>query len=173
MGEVTHKRLKPLQINPVKLSQPMGATLAFMGVDNCMPLMHGGQGCTSFTKVYFTRHFCEPIAIQTTAVTDALAVLDGGDYSIVESVKNICKKVSPSLIGLHTTGLPETKGDDMSWIAKQIDFPLPVGRSASTSFPCRIAWTIGSCCGRNWLTLNCCCRVESSSAEVGRCMRVV
>ncbi|NCO50858.1 MAG: nitrogenase iron-molybdenum cofactor biosynthesis protein NifN [Deltaproteobacteria bacterium] len=124
MGEVTHKRLKPLQINPVKLSQPMGATLAFMGVDNCMPLMHGGQGCTSFTKVYFTRHFCEPIAIQTTAVTDALAVLDGGDYSIVESVKNICKKVSPSLIGLHTTGLPETKGDDMSWIAKQIDFPL-------------------------------------------------
>lgn len=124
MGEVSHKRLKPLQVNPVKLSQPMGATLAFMGVDNCMPLMHGAQGCTSFTKVYFTRHFCEPIAIQTSAVTDALAVLDGGDYSIVESVKNICKKVTPSLIGLHTTGLPETKGDDMSWIAKQIDFPL-------------------------------------------------
>lgn len=124
MGEVRHKRNKPLQVNPVKLSQPMGATLAFMGVDNCMPLMHGAQGCTSFTKVYFTRHFCEPIAIQTTAVTDALAVLDGGDYSIVESVKNICKKVSPSLIGLHTTGLPETKGDDIRGVAAQIDFPL-------------------------------------------------
>jgi nitrogenase molybdenum-iron protein NifN len=124
MGKVIHKRTKPLQVNPFKLSQPMGATLAFLGVDRCMPLMHGGQGCTSFTKVFFTRHFCEPIAIQTSAVTDAIAVLDGGDYSIVESVKNICKKVTPSLIGLHTTGLPETKGDDIRGVAAQIDFPM-------------------------------------------------
>ncbi len=124
MGEVSHKSVKPLQVNPFKLSQPMGATLAFLGVDGCMPLMHGGQGCTSFTKVFYTRHFCEPIAIQTTAVTDAIAVLDGGDYSIVESVKNICKKVSPSLIGLHTTGLPETKGDDIGGVSSQVDYPL-------------------------------------------------
>ncbi|PLX73032.1 MAG: nitrogenase iron-molybdenum cofactor biosynthesis protein NifN [Desulfuromonas sp.] len=124
MGEVKHKSGKPLQVNPFKLSQPMGATLAFLGVDQCMPLMHGGQGCTSFTKVYYTRHFCEPIAIQTSAVTDAIAVLDGGDYSIVESVKNITKKVTPSLIGLHTTGLPETKGDDIAGVASQVDYPL-------------------------------------------------
>ncbi len=124
MGEVIHKSSKPLQVNPFKLSQPMGATLAFLGVDGCMPLMHGGQGCTSFTKVFFTRHFCEPIAIQTTAVTDAIAVLDGGDYSIVESVKNITKKVTPNLIGLHTTGLPETKGDDIRGVAAQIDYPM-------------------------------------------------
>jgi len=124
VGKVVHKSSKPLQVNPFKLSQPMGATLAFLGVDRCMPLMHGGQGCTSFTKVFFTRHFCEPIAIQTTAVTDAIAVLDGGDYSIVESVNNITKKVTPSLIGLHTTGLPETKGDDIGGVARQIDFPL-------------------------------------------------
>jgi nitrogenase molybdenum-iron protein NifN len=124
MGEVVHKSSKPLQVNPFKLSQPMGATLAFLGVDKCMPLMHGGQGCTSFTKVFFTRHFCEPIAVQTSAVTDAIAVLDGGDYSIVESVKNITRKVTPSLIGLHTTGLPETKGDDVAGVARQIDFPL-------------------------------------------------
>ena len=124
MGKVIHKSSKPLQVNPFKLSQPMGATLAFLGVDKCMPLMHGGQGCTSFTKVFFTRHFCEPIAIQTTAVTDAIAVLDGGDYSIVESVKNITKKVTPSLIGLHTTGLPETKGDDIGGCRRQIEFPM-------------------------------------------------
>jgi nitrogenase molybdenum-iron protein NifN len=113
-----------LQVNPFKLSQPMGATLAFLGIDKCMPLMHGGQGCTSFTKVFFTRHFCEPIAIQTSAVTDVIAVLDGGDYSIVESVKNITKKVTPSLIGLHTTGLTETKGDDIRGVVSQIEFPV-------------------------------------------------
>lgn len=124
MGEVIHKSNKPLQVNPIKLSQPMGAILAFLGVDGCMPLMHGAQGCTSLTKVYFTRHFSEPIAIQTSAVTDAIAVLDGGDYSIVEAVKNITKKVTPSLIGLHTTGLPETKGDDLRGVAGKIDYPL-------------------------------------------------
>ena len=124
MGEVMMKTRKPLQVNPFKLSQPMGATLAFLGVDRCMPLMHGGMGCTSFAKVYYTRHFCEPIAIQTTAVTDITAILDGGDSSIVEAIKNITQKVSPSLIGLHSTGLTETKGDDLRGVASKIDFPL-------------------------------------------------
>jgi nitrogenase molybdenum-iron protein NifN len=124
MGKVMHKSAKPLLVNPHKLSQPMGATLAFLGVDNCMPLMHGGQGCTSFVKVYLTRHFAEPIAIQTTAVTDVTAILDGGDYSIAEAVKNITAKVTPSLIGLHTTGLTETKGDDIRGVAAKVDFPL-------------------------------------------------
>jgi nitrogenase molybdenum-iron protein NifN len=124
VGEVSHRTEKPLQVNPIRLSQPMGAVLAFLGVDRCMPLMHGGMGCTSFSKVFFTRHFCEPIAIQTTAVTDVTAILDGGDSSIVEAVQNITKKVTPSLIGLHTTGLTETKGDDIRGAAKQVDFPI-------------------------------------------------
>ncbi|MEZ4485570.1 MAG: nitrogenase iron-molybdenum cofactor biosynthesis protein NifN [Syntrophotaleaceae bacterium] len=118
------KPSKPLQVNPFRLTQPMGATLAFLGIDRCMPLMHGGMGCTSFTKVFFTRHFCEPIAIQTTAVTDVTAVLDGGDASIVEAVANITQKVAPSLIGLHSTGLTETKGDDLRGVATQVDYPL-------------------------------------------------
>ncbi|NOY13073.1 MAG: nitrogenase iron-molybdenum cofactor biosynthesis protein NifN [Deltaproteobacteria bacterium] len=124
MAEVIHRSAKPLQVNPFKLSQPMGAALAFFGVDRCMPLMHGGQGCTSFTKVFFTRHFCEPIAIQTTAVTDITAILDGGDVGITEAVHNLCRKVTPSLIGLHTTGLSETKGDDIRGIAGMIEAPL-------------------------------------------------
>lgn len=124
MGTLNSAPRKMLQVNPVKLSQPMGATLAFLGIDCCMPLMHGGQGCASFTKVYFTRHFCEPIALQTTAVTDVTAVLDGGDYSIVEAVKNIRQKVTPNLIGLYTTGLPETKGDDIRGVSSQIDCPM-------------------------------------------------
>lgn len=115
---------KPLQVNPIRLTQPMGATLAFLGVDRCMPLMHGAIGCTSFAKVFFTRHFCEPIAIQTTAVSDVTAILDGGDYNIVEAVKNVTGKVSPSLIGLCSTGLTETKGDDLRGVASQVDFPL-------------------------------------------------
>jgi nitrogenase molybdenum-iron protein NifN len=119
-----YKSARSLQVNPIKLSAPMGATLAFLGVHRCMPLMHGGQGCASFTKVFYTRHFAEPIALQTTAVTDVTAILDGGDYSISESVKNIGNKVTPELIGLYTTGLTETKGDDVSGIAARMEVPL-------------------------------------------------
>jgi len=108
---------KPLQINPIKLSQPMGALLCFLGIKNCMPLMHGAQGCASFSKVFFTRHFNDPIAIQTTAVNDITAVIDGGEYSISEAVKNITKKVQPELVGLFTTGLTETKGDDIKGVS--------------------------------------------------------
>jgi nitrogenase molybdenum-iron protein NifN len=104
---------KPIQANPIKLSQPMGALLCFLGIKNCMPLMHGAQGCASFSKVFFTRHFSDPIAVQTTAVNDITAVIDGGDYSISEAVKNITKKVKPDLVGLFTTGMTETKGDDI------------------------------------------------------------
>ena len=121
MGEITPK---PLSINPFKLSQPMGATLAFLGIKGCMPLMHGAQGCASFTKVFFTRHFNEPIAIQTTAVNDLTAVFDGGEYGISTSVENITKKVTPELIGLYSTGLTETKGDDLRGAASKVELPI-------------------------------------------------
>ncbi len=116
---------KPLQINPIKHSQPMGAALAFLGIRNCLPLMHGSQGCASYTKVFYTRHFNEPIAIYNTSVSDITAVLDGGDYSILLSIENITKKNKfvPELIGLHTTGLTETKGDDVRGVGTHIEIP--------------------------------------------------
>lgn len=117
---------KPLQVNPIKHSQPMGATLAFLGVKECMPLMHGAQGCASYTKVFFTRHFNEPIAVRNTSVSDITAVLDGGDYSILMAIENIQSKeknLKPSMIGLHTTGLTETKGDDVRGVGMHIEIP--------------------------------------------------
>lgn len=111
---------KPLSINPLKLSQPMGAHLFFLGIKNCMPLMHSAQGCASFSKVFFTRHFNDPIAIQTTAVNDITAVIDGGDYSISVAIENITQKVKPDIVGLFTTGLTETKGDDIKGVANKL-----------------------------------------------------
>ncbi|MDD3591134.1 MAG: nitrogenase iron-molybdenum cofactor biosynthesis protein NifN [Sulfurovum sp.] len=116
---------KPLQVNPIKHSQPMGAALAFCGIRNCLPLMHAAQGCASYTKVFFTRHFNEPIPLYSTSVSDITAVLDGGDYSILLSIENITQKNKfvPELIGLHTTGLTETKGDDVRGAGMHIELP--------------------------------------------------
>ena len=123
--ELSKHEHKPLQINPIKHSQPMGAALAFYGIRNCLPLMHASQGCASYTKVFFTRHFNEPIPMYNTSVSDITAVLDGGDYSILLSIENITKKnkFKPELIGLHTTGLTETKGDDVRGVGMHIEIP--------------------------------------------------
>lgn len=123
--ELSKHEHKPLQVNPIKHSQPMGAALAFYGIRNCLPLMHAAQGCASYTKVFFTRHFNEPIPMYSTSVSDITAVLDGGDYSILLSIENITRKnkFTPELIGLHTTGLTETKGDDVRGVGMHIEIP--------------------------------------------------
>ena len=117
------KQQKPLHVNPFKLSQPMGALLAFLGVKGCMPLMHGAQGCTNFTKVFFTRHFLDPIAMQTTAVNDMTAVIDDGGSGIAEAVETISQGLSPELVGLFSTGLTDTKGDDLKPASDAIAAP--------------------------------------------------
>jgi len=38
------KRHKPLSVSPLKTSQPVGATLALLGLDRALPILHGSQG---------------------------------------------------------------------------------------------------------------------------------
>ena len=103
---------KPLAVNPLKTSQPMGASLAFLGLARTMPLEHGARGCTSFNKLFFMRHFREPIALQTTAMDQVVTVL-GADENVVEALHTIAEKNQPDIIGLITTGLSETQGTDV------------------------------------------------------------
>ena len=111
MAEII-KRKKALSVSPLKSSQPIGASLAFSGIKRAIPMMHGSQGCTAFGKVFFVRHFREPIPLQTTAMDQVSTVL-GADDSIVEGLKTICEKSKPALIGVPTTGLSETQGCDV------------------------------------------------------------
>lgn len=103
---------KPLSVNPLKVSQPVGASLPFLGIARAMPLEHGGRGCTSFNKLFFMRHFREPIPLQTTAMDQVVTVM-GADDNVVEALRTICEVNRPELIGLITTGLSETQGADI------------------------------------------------------------
>ncbi len=105
-------RHKALSVSPLKASQPVGASLAFLGINKTLPMMHGSQGCTAFAKVFFVRHFREPIPLQTTAM-DQVATIMGADNSIIEGLKTIAEKSKPQLIGVITTGLSETQGTDI------------------------------------------------------------
>ncbi len=110
---------KACAVNPLKMSQPLGAAYAFMGLESCMPLMHGSQGCTSFGLVLLVRHFKEAIPLQTTAMNETTTILGGYD-NIEKAVLNIRQRAKPALIAICSTGLTETRGDDVDGHLKLI-----------------------------------------------------
>jgi nitrogenase molybdenum-iron protein NifN len=118
MARVTISK-KHCMVNPLAMSPSIGAALAFLGVDNSMPLLHGSQGCTSFGLVLFVRHFREAIPMQTTAMSEVATVL-GGLENLEQALVNIAGRTQPSLIGICTTGISEIKGDDLNGFLKLI-----------------------------------------------------
>jgi nitrogenase molybdenum-iron protein NifN len=110
---------KAVVVNPLKQSQALGAALAFLGLKGMMPLFHGSQGCTAFSKVILVKHFREAIPLSTTAMTEVTTIL-GGEDNVEQAILTLMEKSKPEIIGLCTTGLTETRGDDMDGILKDI-----------------------------------------------------
>ncbi|KIE58886.1 nitrogenase molybdenum-cofactor biosynthesis protein NifN [Methylacidiphilum kamchatkense Kam1] len=111
MATIIHSK-KACSVSPLKMSQPIGGALAFMGINRSMPVLHGSQGCTAFGLVLFVRHFREMIPLQTTAMNEVTTIM-GGLENIEQAIVNIYKRAHPALIGICSTGLTETKGDDV------------------------------------------------------------
>ncbi len=103
---------KACAVNPLKMSQPIGGAFAFLGLRGSMPLLHGSQGCTSFGLTLFVRHFKEAVPLQTTAMSEVATVLGGLD-NVEQAILNIYNKTEPEIIGICSTGVTETKGDDV------------------------------------------------------------
>lgn len=102
---------KSVSVNPLKSSAPLGAAMAYLGVADSIPLFHGSQGCTAFALVLMVRHFKESIPIQTTAMNEVSTILGGADH-LEEAILNLKARVKPRLIGICSTALVETRGED-------------------------------------------------------------
>ena len=118
MARVTVSK-KDCAVNPLKMSQPIGGAFAFLGLRGSMPLLHGSQGCTSFGLTLFVRHFKEAVPLQTTAMSEVATVL-GGFENVEQAILNIYNKTKPEIIGICSTGVTETKGDDVEGYIKLI-----------------------------------------------------
>ena len=123
MAEIV-KRKKALSVSPLKASSTIGAALAFLGFHRSIPMLHGSQGCTAFGKVFFVRHFREPVPLQTTAMDQVSSVM-GADDNIVKGLKALCEKSKPDLIGVPSTGLAETQGCDLNGALGQFRLKYP------------------------------------------------
>lgn len=98
--------------NPCALCAPLGASVAFRGIENCIPLVHGSQGCSTYIRRYVISHFREPVDIASSNFSEEAAVF-GGAVNLKTAFGNIIRQYSPSLIGVASTCLSETIGDDI------------------------------------------------------------
>ena len=62
-------------VNPCKVCAPLGASLAFKGVEGAVPLLHGSQGCATYIRRYLISHFREPVDIASSSF-DEMAAAD-------------------------------------------------------------------------------------------------
>jgi nitrogenase molybdenum-iron protein NifN len=105
-------------VNPCKVCAPLGASLAFKGVAGAVPLLHGSQGCATYIRRYLISHFREPVDIASSSF-DEMAAVFGGRESLTRALDNVATSYAPELIGVATTCLSETIGDDVKDILRQ------------------------------------------------------
>jgi nitrogenase molybdenum-iron protein NifN len=98
--------------NACKLCKPLGACLAFRGVAGAVPFLHGSQGCATYMRRYIISHFREPMDIASSSLGEKQAVYGGGP-NLKQGLGNVMKKYGARLIGVATTCLTETIGDDV------------------------------------------------------------
>ena len=102
-----------LNVNPCKMCMPMGAATALYGLKNCMSILHGSQGCATYIRRHMATHFNEPVDIASSSLTEQGTVF-GGEKNLVKGIENLITLYDPDIIGIATTCLAETIGEDVS-----------------------------------------------------------
>ena len=100
------------------MCQPMGSALAFKGIENTMVLFHGSQGCSTYMRLHLAHHFREPVDIASSSLSEKGAVY-GGRENLKKGLKNVINRYNPKIIGVATTCLAETIGDDVPAIIRE------------------------------------------------------
>lgn len=97
--------------NPCVVCAPLGAAVAFAGVAGGMTILHGSQGCATYIRRYLISHFREPMDIASSSFTEESAVF-GGASKLVQAYRNVSSKYHPRFVGMASTCLAETIGED-------------------------------------------------------------
>jgi nitrogenase molybdenum-iron protein alpha/beta subunit/predicted Fe-Mo cluster-binding NifX family protein len=96
----------------------MGAVSALSGIKSCMSILHGSQGCATYIRRHMATHYNEPIDIASSSLTEEGTVF-GGEANLLKGLKNLINLYNPEVIGVCTTCLAETIGEDVNAIAKK------------------------------------------------------
>lgn len=100
------------------MCMPMGAAIAFRGIQNSMMILHGSQGCSAYMRNHLTTHYSEPIDIASSSLHEN-ATIYGGTNNLKKGIKNVIQLYHPRIIGVTTSCLAETIGEDLNRIVKE------------------------------------------------------
>ncbi len=104
--------------NPCNMCMPMGAIIPFKGIENAMVIIHGSQGCSTYMRRHMAEHFNEPIDVASSAITEK-GTIYGGEANLKQGLENLIKLYSPQAVGILSTCLAETIGEDITRIAAE------------------------------------------------------
>jgi len=102
--------------NQCGMCMPLGAILAFKGVEGSMAIIHGSQGCSTYMRRHIAEHFNEPIDVASSSLNEK-GTIYGGEASLKKGLDNSIKIYNPKVVGVLTTCLAETIGEDIDRIA--------------------------------------------------------
>ena len=123
--------------NACKLCAPLGACLAFRGIEGCIPFLHGSQGCATYIRRYMISHFRAPMDIASSRFGEESVVV-GGRVNLFDGPRHGIEGYHPGVIGIATTCLAETIGDDVPMFLREFiaahrnELSLPYLLHAST-----------------------------------------
>lgn len=98
--------------NACKQCAPLGASVAFRGIEGCVPLIHGSQGCSTYIRRYMISHYKEPVDIASSNFSEHSTIF-GGNANFNTGIDNIIAQYNPKVVAIASTCLSETIGEDI------------------------------------------------------------
>ena len=105
-------RARMVNENQCHMCMPLGGVIAFKGVESSMALVHGSQGCSTYMRLTSCEHYNEPVDIASTSLNEKQTIY-GGEANLRKALDNVIRVYRPKVIGVLTTCLAETIGEDM------------------------------------------------------------
>jgi nitrogenase molybdenum-iron protein NifN len=111
---IAHEPMRAKQVNEnqCNMCMPLGAVIAFKGVEGAMVLVHGSQGCSTYMRLANVEHFNEPVDIASSSLNEKQTIY-GGEANLHKAMDNVIRVYRPKVLGIVTTCLSETIGDDV------------------------------------------------------------
>jgi len=108
---------EPRQVseNQCHMCMPIGSVAVFKGIENSMVLVHGSQGCSTYMRLTNVEHFNEPVDIASSSLNEKQTIY-GGEANLKKALDNVIRVYRPSVLGVLTTCLSETMGEDLERI---------------------------------------------------------
>jgi len=108
-------RSRQVSENQCHMCMPIGAVAVFKGIENAMVLVHGSQGCSTYMRLANVEHYNEPVDIASSSLNEKQAIY-GGEANLRKAMDNVIRVYQPVVLGILTTCLSETMGEDLERI---------------------------------------------------------